>query len=235
MSGRKKRTENEVCQDHFDHSSLKLHYDSKYSEAFKIGTTILHNNLNDRKKQGKRGFGSRAIANELNKSMLGSPNDRKLTHHALARAVTSRGEFGISPPKLGAPRKVPLELTKALATHATMMQVSGEGEASAIKMIALIEALKSGSKWEAKLSTGYLWRLTRKEHPAIMNPVSAKNHEDRQVDWLSYKNITEWNSRAKKFLCDIGMAKNEPGIIRKFRCSVFLFLSYLLTLLFYYF
>ncbi len=53
-------------------------------------------------------------------------------------------------------------------------------------------------------------------HPEIMNPVKAKNHEDRRVDWLTYKNIMEWNARAKKFLIDIGMAVDEPGIIRSY-------------------
>jgi len=48
-----------------------------------------------------------------------------------------------------------------------------------------------------------------------MNPVRAKHNDDRQVDWLTYKNVLEWNARAKKFLVDIGMAKDEPGTIRE--------------------
>ena len=47
-----------------------------------------------------------------------------------------------------------------------------------------------------------------------MNPVKAKNHEDRRVDWLTYKNIFDWNLRAKQFLIDLGMANDEPGMIR---------------------
>lgn len=47
-------------------------------------------------------------------------------------------------------------------------------------------------------------------------PHSAKNNEDRRVDWLSYGNILAWTARAKEFLISIGMAKDEPaGIIRK--------------------
>jgi hypothetical protein len=50
--------------------------------------------------------------------------------------------------------------------------------------------------------------VTRQSHPEIVNPVRAKNHENRRVDWLSYRNRMDWNTRAKEFLVDMGMAKD---------------------------
>ena len=94
-----------------------------------------------------------------------------------------------------------------------MMQVCAEGEASAPKMKATASALIAGTNHN--FSVDYAWRKTRMRHPEILNPVKAKNHEDRRVEWLTYKNIIEWNARAKKFLIDVGMAKDCPGMIRK--------------------
>ena len=53
------------------------------------------------------------------------------------------------------------------------------------------------------------------ENPAILNPVQAKSHEDWWVDWLTYNNINIWTDAAKKYLINIGMLEDKPGIIRK--------------------
>ena len=60
----------------------------------------------------------------------------------------------------------------------------------------------------------------RTEHPEMLNPVRAKNHEVRRVDWLSYNNIIKWNDRVKQFLVEIGMAKDEPGMIREYHILI---------------
>jgi len=96
-----------------------------------------------------------------------------------------------------------------------MLQTSGEGEASGAGMKCLTEGLVAGTKWENEFSTDYVWRKTRRDHPEILIPVYAKNNEDRRVEWLSYKNIIDWTARAKQFLISIGMAKDEPGMIRE--------------------
>jgi hypothetical protein len=49
-----------------------------------------------------------------------------------------------------------------------------------------------------------------------LNLVRTKINKDRQVEWLTYKNINDWTAAAKKFLTTIGMAKDEPGIIREY-------------------
>ena len=82
-------------------------------------------------------------------------------------------------------------------------------------MKVLVEGLMAGTKWEDKIDPGYLWRKTRACHPEVLNPLKAKKNEDRRVEWLTYKNITHWTTRAKDFLIGIGMAKDEPGLIRK--------------------
>ena len=46
-----------------------------------------------------------------------------------------------------------------------------------------------------------------------MNPVKAKDHEDRRADWFTYANINQWTYAAKACLIGIGMLKDEPGII----------------------
>ena len=78
-----------------------------------------------------------------------------------------------------------------------------------------------GTEWEAKVNPEWVWRKTRSLHPEILNPVQAKNHEDRRVDWLSYANINLWTDTAKKYLIGIGMLKDEPGEICKFVLRVF--------------
>jgi hypothetical protein len=106
-------------------------------------------------------------------------------------------------------------LSKALSRQSAMMQIAGEGEASAKKMKALTEGLVTNTKWHGTFNKEYFWswRKTRSQHPMILNPVMAKVNEDRRVDWLSYGNIMDWTRRAKAFLISIGMAKDEPGIV----------------------
>ena len=56
------------------------------------------------------------------------------------------------------------------------------------------------------------------DHLALINPSRAINNEDRCVDWLTYRNIIEWNKRAKEFLVEIKMGKDERGLIRTCLC-----------------
>ena len=151
---------------------------------------------------------------------LQSPGDRKIQRSVLMNAV-KRGEVGVSPKKKGRPPTVPAELTMGIATHAAMMQVSGEAEASGQKMKATISALAMGTDWENKVNSEYVWRKTRSLHPDILNPVQAKDHEDRRADWLTYANINEWTDVAKKYLIELGMLFDEPGEICKcFFCII---------------
>ncbi len=123
---------------------------------------------------------------------------------------------GASPAKCGRPTIIPSALTAALATHSAMMQVAAEGEASSVKIKSLAEGWVAETKWEGKMNIEYVWRKTCTKHPEILNPVKAKNNEDRQVEWLTYKNIIDWTARAKEFLLSIQMAKDEPGLIREY-------------------
>jgi hypothetical protein len=96
-----------------------------------------------------------------------------------------------------------------------MMQLSGEGEASSLKMRAVAGALTLGTQFENKFSPDYLWQRTRIEHPKMIYPAKAIDNEDRRVDWLTYKNIKDWNEKAKEFLVSLGMGLPEQGLIRK--------------------
>ena len=215
MHLRKKRTPSEMCRANFGENAKKAYYAERYSKAFKVASNSLKTNLDDDTTRGKRGCGASAIAQHLNETMLTSPNDRKLKPHALRDAVAS-SRAGLSPATRGRPPTIPPTLCKMLAQQSAMMQVAGEGEASSVKIKCLTEGLVTQTKWEGVFNTPYCWRKTRKLHPEIMNPVRAKINEDRRVEWLTYKNIWDWLARAKDFLISIGMAKDEPGIIREY-------------------
>ena len=215
MAKRKKRTPTQTCQDNFDANGRKKRRDERYKSAFKSATILLNKNMTDPNKCGKRGYGAAAVATQINKTMLTSPNDRKVSKTNLYTEVVLRGQNGKSPPVRGRPCSISSVLPYALATHSAMMQVSGEGEASAVRMKTTLHALVSGTPHENKFNVGYAWRRTRKDYPEVLNPVRAKGNEDRRVDWLTFKNIHEWNSRAKHVLVNMGMLKDEIGEIRK--------------------
>ena len=211
LSKRKKRKELEMARDLFASKSNKMYRKEKFKRVWKEATKEYHHLKSNVSTPSKHGCGARAIAKKYNEQ-LASPGDYQVGKTALLNAV-SRGEVGVSPLKRGRPSVVPKELTMAVATHATMMQVSGECEESGAKMKATIEALALGTDWESKVNPEYVWRKTRKEHPEILNPVQAKNHEDRRVDWLSFANINTWTDVAKEYLINLGMLKDEPGEI----------------------
>jgi hypothetical protein len=61
-------------------------------------------------------------------------------------------------------------LTTSLAAHATMMQVSGEGEANRQNMVLAAKVLMIGTEWEKKIFPDYLWCKVQEDHPAILTP-----------------------------------------------------------------
>ena len=105
-----------------------------------------------------------------------------------------------------------------------MMQATGEGEASSLKMRAISSAITLGTKFENKFSSDYIWRKMRLDHPRLICPAKAIDNEDRRVDWLTYQNITDWNIAAKSFLISIGMGTEDRGLIRK--CFVWFLFSF---------
>ena len=136
-------------------------------------------------------------------------------YEILHKYVEQFNMAGESPLKRGA-TVIPAAFTKALVVHSTMMQVSAqEREAPKASITTVSGALKMGTDWEGKFNDEYAWRKTRKDHPGILFPVSAKNHEDLRAIWLTYQNINKWIDFAKKFLIEIGFVKDEPGYICK--------------------
>ena len=75
--------------------------------------------------KGKHGMGIRSVVCRINNEMLTSPGNRKLSVSTVHCAV-QRGEFGISPKKIGRRSTLQPELTHGLAVHSIMMQLSGE-------------------------------------------------------------------------------------------------------------
>ena len=202
-----------MTRDNFAKKANILHRDNKYSDVWKDATTEYHSNQTG-PTPTKKGFGAGAVAAKYNQQLT-SPGDKQVGRTALMTAV-AQGRVGVSPQTRGRPPILPKQLSLAIATHATMMQVSGEAEASGSKMKATIQALAMDTEWENKVDPEYVWRKTRTLHPDILNPVQAKNHEDRQADWLTYANINLWTDGAKDYLIKLGMLKDEPGEICKF-------------------
>jgi hypothetical protein len=218
LTRRKRKSLTEAHSYRLTEQVSDLHRAGRYKNAFKACTRLLKPAVAEDRSRGvtsmKGPVSVRKAVDRLNNEMLSSPNDRKLTKSAIQNAV-ARGSFGVSPLKNGRPRIVPPELTHGLACHAVMMQSSGEGEASSLKMRALAGALTMGTRHENKFSTDWLWRRTRNDHPRMIMPAKAINNEDRRVDWLTYKNIKDWNQKAKEYLISVGMGTPEQGLIRK--------------------
>jgi hypothetical protein len=126
-----------------------LYRAGRYKNAFKACTRLLKPAVAEDRSRGvtsmKGPVSLRKAIDRLNNEMLSSLNDRKLTKSAIYNAV-ARGLFGVSPLKNGRLRILPPELTHGLACHAVMMQLSGEGEASSLKMRALTGALTMGTR-----------------------------------------------------------------------------------------
>ena len=141
-----------------------------------------------------------------------SPSDKKINYSTLAKAV-KEGKIGETPEKLGRPCKVPMELCHAVATHSTMMQASGQGEGSKRKLLPFIEGLKADTDHE--FSTEWAYRKTLENESAMMMPADSVDVDDRRVEWLTFKNINQMMDMSKKVFIEKGMAKDEPGMIRK--------------------
>jgi hypothetical protein len=219
MFTRKKRTRKDKCKDDYEEKSKKEYRMRKYSTVWKMATAQLHEN-NSGPSKGKRGYGGRAVAKKYN-ALLASPGDKKLSHSSLSAEVLA-GRFGVSPNKIGRPPIIPQALKRAAALQTVLMQVNGETEASKSKLLSVSHALVNGTKWEGTFSHQYLFNAARRKYPEIMNPVKAKSHEDRRVDWLSYKNIHDWTDRVREYLIGIDMLSPEPGYIHgvKSNCSL---------------
>ena len=219
---KKKRNSSDMStRDTFANKAVVALSAARYSKALK-DATIYYSRIKSGPNAGKKGYGPVSIVEKWNREVLTLPSDRKLSKSALSAAVQA-GRVGHSPPKRGRPRTIPLVLTETLAAHATMMQVSGEGEANRQKMVIAGKALMMGTEWEQKICPDYLWRKVREDHPALLNPVKQKHNEDRRVDWLTYKNVNDWIDLAKAYLVELGMVKNEPGWISElYFCFYFL-------------
>ena len=74
-------------------------------------------------------------------------------------------------------------------------------------------ALTVWTKWEDKLDHIQVWNKVRYDHPGIINPVKAKDNEDRQIDLLTFNSINEWTDTVKNELIHLEIVKDEPGYL----------------------
>jgi len=195
----KRRSTVQVNRDNFEEKALKDHYRARLVENVK-GCSLKVARARSGPNEGKWGNDN-----------LTSPNKKKLSR-SMIDAMVDQGDAGKTPTKKGRRKEIESPVSENLAKHAVMMQLSREGEASKTKIISAIQGLTAGIKREG-IDAESLLRRTWKEHAAMLNPSRAKKNKDRRVDWLTFKNITEWSAAAKKLLFDLGMVKDEPGII----------------------
>ena len=174
----------------------------------------LKTNKDDDNLRGERGYGIISVVKKINSTLLSSPNDRRLMQTTVYEAMEGNC-IGVSPHKQGHPSIIPNSLHTALATHSSMLQVSGEEEASSSKMKTLTAGLVMGTEWKNKFNIDYCWHRTRAKNPAILNLVKVKNNEDCRIERLTYRNIMDWTDCAKDFLVSIKMVKYEPREIRE--------------------
>jgi hypothetical protein len=188
-------------------------YMGRYKTVFKAANFALKPKT-DIQNIGKHKGGIRSIIKQINKEMLLSPNDQMLKKSTVYNAV-QRGESGVSPLKNGRQVVDPPKLTHRLACHAVMMQAAGKGVASSLKMRAIAKAVTLGAPFENKLSINYLWKKMRVDRPCLILPAKSINNNNCHVNWLTFKNIINWNKGAKEFLVLIRMETQEHGLVCK--------------------
>jgi hypothetical protein len=88
-------------------------------------------------------------------------------------------------------------------------------------MRTLTTAITLGMPHKGKLTLAHIWKATRHNHPEYIKLVKTVDNEDHRVNWLKSKNITDWNKCIKKFIIDIGMGLDKPGLIHKCVCLYF--------------
>ena len=96
-----------------------------------------------------------------------------------------------------------------------MMQASGQGEVNSRNMRKAIFAMTVDTGHETSMDTEYVFKKARASHPEVFTPVLAKNDDDRQIEWMTYKNINDWTDMVKEELIRIGMVVDKPGLISK--------------------
>jgi hypothetical protein len=193
-----RRQQKNLTQAHLSHLTGQVenrYYSARYSTGYKAATLAMQSTAGS--KQCSTGLW--ATVNHINKKMINSPNDEKLTKSTIYNSV-AWGDFGVSPLMNSRQGVIPPKLTHGLACHFVMMQASGEGEALLLKMRAILLAITLGTKFENTFFINYLWRKTRLDHPPLIMPEKAIDNKDCRVDWLTYQNINNWNTRAKKLL-----------------------------------
>ncbi len=89
----------------------------------------------------------------------------------------------------------------------------------------LATAILMDTPHEGKHTAAHIWKKMWLGHPECIKPAQAVENKDRRVDWLTYKNIIDWNARDKIFLIDVGMGKDELGVIHV--CLLLCFIMFL--------
>ena len=94
-----------------------------------------------------------------------------------------------------------------------MMQAAGEDEATSAKLGHTLTAMTSGTKHDGTFNKTYALRRARRDHPEVFNPVMAKNDDDRQVEWLTYKNLNDWTDVVKKSSSNSVLSWTNPDLL----------------------
>ncbi len=180
----KKRSILQIIWDNFAKKSANLE-NNTYKLAFKAAIQELYDDQNG-PSNWQRGYGAITICKQYNnKFNLDGVIYGDLKLQTIQDAVNEKCT-GLSLLKIGWQEIVPPQSTMALVTQSTMTQVAAtNGESSDCNMIPLIKAMATGTIWEGKFSAKYAWRRAQKDHPEHFVPEQAKNHKDRNAEWLT--------------------------------------------------
>ena len=180
----------------------------RYNKAMVEALRLLHE-MEDAKMRGKKMPGCtsmQSICNLVNEKYL-SANTRRITRTSLRR-YSNNGHTTARP--RGPKPKVSDTLIKAVGLHASMMQVSGTGEAKPRQLKSLINATTKGTCHEGQFSQDYAYTKVLSKNATTMEASSGRTQEDIRGQWTTYEKMHLWFQTTKKDLLKLGLAIDKP-------------------------
>ena len=179
-------------------------YNKAMAEAVSLVKELEIAKLSGQKVVGCKTY--QAICNLVNGKYLTSFS-RSITRTSLNRYYTD----GVTSAKSRGPRpKISDTLVKAVSLHASMMQVSGTGEAKPRQLKGLINATTRGTVHEGTFSHDYLYTKVLSSNASTMEASSGRTQEDIRGQWTTYEKMHLWFETTKQDLLKLGLAVDKP-------------------------
>ena len=152
----------------------------------------------------------RHIVRTANLTRLTNPIYYEVKNETVRKYI-DLGKAGESPKNRGRPSIIPGAILDANNIHMTRMEDYGyNGKSYKSIMMATIDAMVQGTRFEGSFTTEWFWRRVRHYYLETLLPTAMFDHEDCRAEWLMFKNINQWIDGAKYILLDIRFVKYEP-------------------------